>query len=164
MSVLDTLITDRSAADVFRWQTLAAKGYSGMTTAEKIEWNGAMKGCYDYIDLNRVGEAVAYVAAELAAAGYAVSVSPKTDWARGDIPTPTQYARYLADVAAIRAALALGTSVPTAPVKVTERTDANDIETILLAVDDALARLQSIFVRSGMPWAICGNTIPYVQN
>lgn len=143
MSVLDTLITDRSAADVIRWQQLDSKDYSDMTAAEKTEWDGALKGSYDYTDLNRVGQAIAYVAAELYAAGYAVNVNPKTDWARGDIPTPTQYAQYLADVAAIRAALALGTSVPTAPTKVTERVEANDIETILLAVDDALARIDA---------------------
>lgn len=148
MSVLDTLITDRSAADVIRWQTLNAKEYADMTAAEKTEWDGALKGSYDYTDLNRVGNAIAYVAAELAAAGYTVSVSPKTDWARGDVPTPAQYAQYLANIAAIRAALVLANTAPTAPTKVTERTDANDIETILLAVDDALARISAATIYS----------------
>lgn len=148
MSVLDTLITDRSAADVIRWQQLDSKDYSDMTAAEKTEWDGELKGSYDYTDLNRVGNAIAYVAAELYAAGYAVSVNPKTNWVRGDIPTPAQYAQYVADVAAIRAALALAASVPTAPTKVTERVEANDIETIILAVDDALARISAATIYS----------------
>lgn len=134
------LITDRSAADVIRYQQLRAIEYEDMTAAEKAEWDGPLKGSYDYLDLNRVGAAEVYVAGELEEAGYRVIVSPKTDWIRGAVPTPAQYAQYLADIAAIRSALSLADIVPTAPTKVTERTDANDIETILLAVDDALRR------------------------
>lgn len=100
MSILDTLITDRTAADVERLRTLLKKGWQGMTAEERDEYmNGAtvqltdadsqplfdslgeplysadgaiQKGAYNYGDLNRVESAVAYVAAELVQAPVAL--------------------------------------------------------------------------------------------
>ena len=37
MSVLDTLVFDRTAADVERWRTLREKGYDGMTADERAK-------------------------------------------------------------------------------------------------------------------------------
>lgn len=93
MSILDTLITDRTAADVERLRTLLLKGWQNMTAAERDEYlngtteqltdansqplydslgeplhsaDGAVqKGAYNYVDLNRVESAVDYVADEL---------------------------------------------------------------------------------------------------
>ena len=62
MSIIDTLITDRTQADEERVEELAAKGYDAMTAEEKSEWDGEMKGAYDASDLNRVESAVAYLA------------------------------------------------------------------------------------------------------
>ena len=62
MSIIDTLITDRTQADEERVEELAAKGYDAMSDAEKAEWDGEMKGAYDASDLNRVESAVAYLA------------------------------------------------------------------------------------------------------
>lgn len=44
MSVIDTLVTDRTAADVTRWRVLREKGLAGMTTDELTEWLAGMKG------------------------------------------------------------------------------------------------------------------------
>ena len=45
MSVIDTLITDRTEADVQRWSSLKAKGWAAMTSAEQQEFNSfAAKG------------------------------------------------------------------------------------------------------------------------
>ena len=60
-TVIDTLITDRTAADVARVHELAVKGYAGMTAAELAEWLAGMKGAYNAVDLNRVGTALNYL-------------------------------------------------------------------------------------------------------
>lgn len=46
-TIIDTLITDRTAADVACVNELAAKGYAGMTAAELAEWLAGMKGAYN---------------------------------------------------------------------------------------------------------------------
>lgn len=80
MSVLDTLVTDRTQADVNRWQTLHDKGWSGMTAEEKAEWAAGMKGTYNYTDLNRVTAAMDALDAELRGYGYA------TGYKRVEVP------------------------------------------------------------------------------
>lgn len=60
-TVIDTLITDRTAADVARVHELAVKGYAGMTAAELAEWLAGVKGAYNAVDLNRVGTALNYL-------------------------------------------------------------------------------------------------------
>lgn len=134
MSVIDSLITDR------------------------------VGGHYNATDLNRVGEAVQYIADRMNQAGYAVSVAPKTDWTMTDIPMQEQMERYLQDVATLRNALAIG-AVPPVPSDMDGLTviEANDIESILVAVEDAIISLSSIFIRAGMPWAVAGNQI-YIAN
>lgn len=76
MSVIDTLIYDRTQADVTRRDALAAKGLSGMTEAELAEWRAGMKGAYNATDLNRVTDALHYLQEELTGYGYAVTVAP----------------------------------------------------------------------------------------
>ena len=95
MSVLDTLITDRTEEQVNRLRQLLAKGWQAMTDDEKYEYlngspsqlydsqnqrlndrngaavlgfDGIIRGAYNYTDLNRVETVVAYVADELAGA------------------------------------------------------------------------------------------------
>lgn len=117
-------------------------------------------GYYNLEDLNRVGTAVAYVRDRLTAAGYGVSAKPKTDWQPGDVPTVTQMAQYTADVAAIRAALAVYPSTPTAPPNMDGLTadEANDIEQILTDVDDLITKMMAAYRHSGMMYAGQGGT------
>lgn len=61
MSVLDTLITDRTQADVTRWKTLHDKGWFRMSPEEKVEWSSGLKGTYNASDLNRVTAAMEYI-------------------------------------------------------------------------------------------------------
>lgn len=70
MSIIDTLITDRSQSDVDRALTLSAKGWAAMTAAEKEEFVAGMKGSYDATDLNRVNAAMEYLEARFKAMGY----------------------------------------------------------------------------------------------
>lgn len=139
MSVIDTLVTDRTEADVSRYSELRDKGWAAMTTAEKAEWVAGMKGAYNASDLNRVASAMAYLSQRFASAGYSVPVSSPTDWANGNIPLDT----YLDDLRRIRAAMAVMDTTPAAPGSMDYLTwaKANDIEKILVDVDDALDRL-----------------------
>ena len=43
-TIIYTLITDRTTADVARVHELAVKGYAGMTAAELAEWLGGVEG------------------------------------------------------------------------------------------------------------------------
>lgn len=74
MTIIDTLITDRTSSDVSRWSELKSKGWAGMTEAEKAEWSAGMKGAYKYTDLNRVNEALVYLQNRLRGYGYLVDV------------------------------------------------------------------------------------------
>lgn len=69
-----TLVTDRTQADVDRVKTIAAKIRAGTASeAELSEWNScAMKGAYNYTDLNRVTAAMDALKARLEGYGYAV--------------------------------------------------------------------------------------------
>ena len=71
MSIIDELITDRTQSDVTHWKELHDKGWAGMTDEEKAEWNtAAMKGAYNYTDLNRVTEAMDYLDETFTRYGY----------------------------------------------------------------------------------------------
>ena len=143
MSVIDTLVTDRTEADASRYSELRDKGWAAMTTAERAEWVAGMKGAYNASDLNRVASAMSYLSQRFASAGYSVPVSSPTDWANGDIPTNGDLDTYLDDLRRIRAALAVMDTTPSAPgsMDYLTRAKANDIEKILVDVDDALGRL-----------------------
>lgn len=176
-----TLVTDRTAADVARLLALKAIGWANMTTAERAEYigspsalagsdgyvlvsadgyvlyapTGQQNGAYNAGDLNRVGEAVDYIAARMAAAGYGVTVAPKIDWAIGDIPSTAQMATYLADIAAIRAALAVTPDTPAVPSTMDDLTvdAANAIESILWDVDGLINNMMAAYRHAGAFYA-----------
>lgn len=146
------LITDRVQADVNRVDQLAARISAGTATAaEQTEWASDLKGAYNASDLNRVGAAVAYVAGRLNGYGYAVTVNPKQDWTVSDIPTQESMTAYLADVAALRGAIAVMASTPPTPDSASGLTwqEANNIEQILLDVDELLTRMAAAWFYSG---------------
>lgn len=146
-----SLITDRTLADVRRWAELNAKAFADMTADEQAEWLSGMKGAYNASDLNRVGEAVLYVAGRLNAAGNTVFVSPRTDWTREDIPTPAQMAHYLEQVRTIRGVLAVGETTPAVPADMDGLTwaEANDIEKILVDIDRLITNTIAAYCYSG---------------
>lgn len=150
------LITDRTQADVERVAYLTGKVSAGTATAAELaEWQSDLKGAYNASDLNRVGAAVAYVAGRLKGYGYIVSVSPRQDWQVTDIPTPESMTAYLADVAALRAALTVAADTPEVPEDMEQLTwkEANDIEKILVDVDELLTRMAAAWFYSGELYA-----------
>lgn len=166
MSVIDTLITDRTKEDADHWQALHDKGWTGMTDDEKAEWSSPLKGAYNYSDYNRVGEAIWYLAGKFQAAGYAVTVTSRTDWAVGEIPRRADMDTYLADLSALRGALAVLETTPETPESMELLTwaTANDIEKILVDIEALLTSMSSVFLRTAMPWAICGGSGFYFVN
>ena len=152
MSIIDTLIYDRTAADVGRWESLNAKDFADMSADERAEWLAGMKGAYKPgVDMNRVGVAVSYIASVLRGYGYAIKVNPKTDWLESDIPTPEQLQVYLANVSAIRNTLAVLPSTPAVPDDMDDLTveEANAIEKILANVETVIKSMEQIFLHSG---------------
>lgn len=158
MSVIDNLITDRTSADVERVRALRAIPYGSMTTAQKNEWDAAMKGAYDYTDLNRVGEAVAYVVNQInyrywdtwnicddygvawdaffdpqtyfPHIQYPESITTKTDWTRADRPTATQLSAYLQTVYDLVYLIPVAHTLPTSMSRLTPA-GANEIERVI---------------------------------
>ena len=144
------LITDRTQSDVSYVARLAAKGWAGMTEDERSQWLMGLKGAYNATDLNRVGNAVAYVAGRLEDAGYAPDVSPKIDWTIPDIPTKSQMETYLDNVRALRNAFTVPDSVPQVPADMEGLTyqEANDIERIILAIDALITNIINAYFYS----------------
>lgn len=152
MSIIDDLIYDRTAADVDAVKALRAKGLAGMSAAEIAEYLAGMKGSYNYMDLNRVGQALIYVAAELNANSFSVVVNPKTNWTITDIPTLAQMQQYLDDIAAIHDAVPMPTAAGSVPDSMAylDYKKANDIERILYYADKIANDIIAIFLRSGV--------------
>ena len=150
-TTLLSLITDRTQQDVARVEELAEKGWAAMTEQERAEWLGEMKGAYNASDMNRVGEAIAYVAGRFNGFGYNIQVSPKTDWTVDDIPTASQMADYLSYVKALRNAVPVMDDTPAAPADMDDLTyqEANDIEQILLDVDALIPNIAAAWYYSG---------------
>ena len=132
------LVTDRTAADV------AAQ---------------SAKGTYKASDLNRVGEAMNYVADRLRAAGYDPHINPKTDWKDDDWVDQAEQAVYLGDLAELRKQFALLYSTPEVPPRILAtgintndgltHTWANDIEKILEDIDLLLTNAAQAWFYSG---------------
>ena len=164
MSTIDSLVTDRTQEDVDRavylnglWvydEAAGAMSWSG-TSAELAEWTDGSKGAYNAEDLNRVGDAVEYVAGRFAAYGYAVSVSPKQDWAMGDIPREADMVKYLAEVEQLRSLISVMPTTPETPGDMANLWwwEANDIEQILKDLDFLLGNMAAAWMYSGEIYA-----------
>lgn len=186
MAVIDTLITDRTQADVDRLKELSLKGAANWTDDERGEWlygkpgpltdvageqlydangellecrDGVQRGAYNAADLNRVGAAVNELTAMLRRQGYLTHTAGKTDWRIGDVPTPAQLSEYLLQITKLRRALLLPAGTPEVPENLNPISygKANDIETILLAVESARKKLLL-----GPP--LCGDAVCEVEN
>lgn len=61
MTILDTLITDRTREDVERARTLCGRGWDNLTQAERDALTAGLKGAYGPTDMNRVAGAMEYI-------------------------------------------------------------------------------------------------------
>lgn len=130
MSIIGTLITDRTQADV-------------------DARNG--KGTYNASDLNRVAAAMNYVAGRMESAGYDPHISPKTDWKDDDWVDPAAQAVYLGYLAELRSQFAMMQTTPPVPNDMEKLTyqEANDIEQILADIDRLITNMTFAWMYSG---------------
>ena len=115
MAILDTLITDRTQDDVGRARTVCAKGLDRMTQAQRMAFQGGLKGAYGPADMNRVREAIEYIDRLMVDAKresvYVPTVVPHAEfdgaawkrwsdtvWVASDFPTPELWAAQLANI------------------------------------------------------------------
>lgn len=160
-TIIDTLVTDRTQADVEHVKALAAKGFAAMTAAERAEWLAGMKGAYNASDLNRVGTALNYLAARLSSiCGRSIAWTAKTDWAVTDIATASQAAEYQQQIQDIRDALAYPAGTPDAPqLGSLTYTGANDIERILALCEELIDNITKAFRYTGAAECATGGLI-----
>ena len=160
-TIIDTLVTDRTQADVERVKALAAKGFAAMTATERAEWLAGMKGAYNASDLNRVGTALNYLAARLGTiCGRSITWTAKTDWAVTDIATASQAEEYQQHIQDIRDALAYPAGTPDAP-QLARLTyiGANDIERILALCEDLIVNVAKSFRHTGAAECAAGGLL-----
>ncbi len=139
MSIIDTLITTRTAG-----------------------------ASYGFVDLNRVGEAMIYVADKLAGVGVAVSISPRTDWTRDDLPQEAALLQYLADLQTLRDSIPVPDTTPQVPAASYSRPyltvlEANEIEEILVNLNDIIIFMIAAMRHAGAPTSICGGGGTVIQ-
>ena len=108
---------------------------------------------YDWRDLNRVAEAMEYVADKIRAAGYVVRIQTRR-FRRDEFPTESAVLRYIDQVRILREVLTLPPTAPPVPGSSRERPwltvqEANDIETILATIDRLLRNMQAAWYYSG---------------
>ena len=165
MSIIDTLIFDRSPADTEALETLLTKAKAGtLTNAEKAALvSPSHKGAYNYTDLNRVNSAMAYLAQELEQRGYIVSgyQADSTTWSQQSIPTKTQLNRYLSNVTALRKAVALMSGTPSVPkdMEALTASEANNIERILVNCDQVIRSMSQVYPAAAQPLVYAGFVI-----
>ena len=169
MSIIDTLVFDRSPADTEAIETLLAKAKAGtLTTAEKaVLASPSHKGAYNYTDLNRVNSAIVYLVQELEKRGYVVSgyQADSTVWNQQSIPTKAQLKRYLDNVTALRSAVAMPPNTPAVPADMEALTasEANNIEKILSACDLAIHYIGTATLYASQPLLFSGFAV-YVSH
>lgn len=144
-----SLITDRSTSDLTLLYALRNKIKNRTATpAEWAEWLESSKGSYNATDLNRVGQAIQYLADLLNSYGYSATISPKTDWAISDIPRAADVTQYIADLNTLKNAFYGTTELPDSMNNLTV-TAANNIEKLLLEIEDYITNMAAAFVYSG---------------
>lgn len=145
------LITNRTAQDVERWRLLHEKGYTALTEAEKAEWDDAMRGAYNYVDMNRVETAVDFLKSRLAELDIYVYPEVKTTWKVSDHPTKADMDRYFANVEMLRSVLPMYSSTPKTPTtrKKMDYLVANDVEQILSDVDRRIQGIKQAWYYAG---------------
>lgn len=99
---------------------------------------------YNVSDLNRVGEAVRYLAERFTGYGYAVTVNPKTDWTEDNVPTRKQLETYRRNIAELRRQLTVMAATPETPetMRALNYVKANNIERILQDLDTLITNME----------------------
>ena len=145
------LITNRTAQDVERWRLLHSKGFQNLTEEEKAQWQTAMKGAYNHVDMNRVEGAVEFIAQRLAELDYYPELELKKTWTVSDHPTKADMDRYFGNVALLRSILPMYPTTPQAPTtkKKMDYLAANAVEQILADIDRRIQGIKQAWYYTG---------------
>lgn len=164
MSIIDTLVTDRTQADVTAVKALNAVDMSKWSVSDVAKYLAGMKGSYNASDLNRVSLACEYLHGIMVNMGYIVPnyTTPKTDWEFNDVPTAAQMRAYLGNIASMKETWSAIQAIPDT-MNGLGYEDANNIEKLLIELDDIAQRIQAIFIRSGA-WNAYSGTVFYIKN
>lgn len=184
MSIIDTLITDRTQSDVFELQQLLSVDSYYWTAAQKNAFLAGMKGAYNETDLNRVEGAVSYLCGLLqdwpierdayAAARnvaiddiFAIPYNPndyyletKTTWQEGNYISSADLERYLSNVEMLTTALVAAYPMLPSSMNNINEADANHIEEALLLLYQALVsekeRVKGLIDNTESSFVHCG--------
>lgn len=180
--MMPKMITDRTASDVAHLKELYAISWDSMTEDEQLEWyigtraqllrdslgrflrdasgrylcsgSSVQRGSYNYTDLNRIGEAIEYIANTLISLGYEISVVAKHDWTDDSwIILQNQANTYLSDINTLKTIISVEPSTPVSMEKL-DWQKANDIEQILVNIYNILQYFGTDIWYCGE--AICG--------
>ncbi len=148
-----SLITDRTPRDVEEVKALTEAIKAGTATEPQVRQylEEINKGAYTYRDLNRVEDAVQYVATRLREFGYLKNTPTVRYWGVEDKPNANDFARYFTNVAMLRDAIAVWETTPEAPRSVVgfDTSKANALERILVDVDQILDLIFGAWFFSG---------------
>lgn len=151
--MLENLITDRSLSDVEAVKALAEAIKAGTATEEQVQQylDVNHKGAYTYRDMNRVEDAVHYVATRLKEYGYLHTLLPVRQWTVADKPNLEDFERYFGNIATIRGAISVWVTTPEVPNSAVgfDVNKANALEQILVDVDQLLNYMKDAWFFSG---------------
>lgn len=151
--IIENLITDRTLSNVTAVSSLAEAIKAGTATTEQVQQylDARQKGAYNYTDLNRVEEAVTYVAGRLKEYGYLVHMPITRSWTAEDIPRESDLSRYFSNIATLRNSIAVWKSTPEVPNGIDgfDINKANALEQILVDVDLVLTRISQAWFYLG---------------
>lgn len=191
------LVFNRTMADVEKRRNVKAKLIQGVASDEDYQYwlrgeavplsdsngeqirladgdqvkgrEGFLRGAYNFVDLNRVGEWVKWLhdrfhELPLLVDAYRVNhliapdpiyllpydektviVDPKLDWVMEETPSQAEVERYLSDLRLLRSVIALPADTPAVPADLSRMIigEANDIEKLLLIIDTAITALHA---------------------
>lgn len=148
------LVYDRTEEDVARLLALYRKGWANLSAEEKQEWTSASnKGAYNTADINRVIDAVDFLAYLLCERGYwyVPNFGERTYWGRANIFYREDLQKYLAAVEGLRKAFVVAEDTPEIPTKISTVDEANAVEKIIADVYRLLLNADKALPRCGVP-------------
>lgn len=107
-----------------------------------------LKGCFNASDMNRIEGDISYLAAELTARGYPVSVTSKT-WEASGLPTASDISRILANINSLISAYYKPTGLPGLPSNLAAYSDVNAAEENLAGIKKYLDGTVAAYQKCG---------------
>ena len=152
MSIIDTLITDRTPADAALVRSLNATGWAAMTDEQRALYlSEQLKGAYKASDLNRVNSAMDYLVGRLKSRGINVELLAATEWRDSDVPSSAQLEAYLSNVSTLRSVLP--GAYPEIPADMDDGLtvdEANNIEVVLVTIEQFITNMLATYRHCGV--------------